>query len=52
MKEIVWELGGNWLVATKSRKLQRNPESCNQIEIVATNPQKLQRNTIQSAISQ
>ncbi len=31
MKEIVWELGENWLVATKYQKLQPNPESCNQI---------------------
>jgi hypothetical protein len=30
-------LGDNWLVATKSRKLQRKAKSCNEINKVATN---------------
>ena len=38
------KLGGNWIVATKCQKLQRNLDSCNQIKKVATKSRKLQRN--------
>ncbi len=36
MERIEWELGGNWIVATKSEKLQRKSKSCNEIGKVAT----------------